>query len=285
MTREETRNLLKTAQTSKVVNPFTRALAPPFIGRRRDFYIPKVPSNPRNIPNVNTYMNVFYISYIYKFATSSHAKPKLFEATSLTWLLARSRVSPFGKSSYAVTSELGLQRIPEFRRLPISWSRTSSQVRDLRSFAGLRLQIFTGSQLPSFAGLRLQIFASSRLRSFAGSRFQIFASSPLRSFAGSRFQIFASSRLRGFAGLRFLKTHFTNFIIPDVSRVTGFPEFPNTSPSGKRVDSDDPIPRKSQNFGKKRHPRNVGVDTRPPEISQRSNRGGFLKLPPPRPYK
>jgi hypothetical protein len=123
---------------------------------------------------------------------------------------------------------LGVQRIPEFRRLPISWPRTSSQVRDLRSFAGLRLQIFTGSRLPSFAGSRLQIFASSRLRSFAGSRFQIFASSRLRSFAGSRFQIFASSRLRGFAGLRFLKTHFTNFIIPDVSRVTGFPEFPTT---------------------------------------------------------
>jgi hypothetical protein len=49
----------------------------PFIGRRRDFYIPNVSSNPRNIPNVNTYMNVFYISYIYKPATSSHAKPEL----------------------------------------------------------------------------------------------------------------------------------------------------------------------------------------------------------------
>jgi hypothetical protein len=90
MTQEETRNLLKTTQTSKVVNPVTRALVPPFIGRRRDFYIPKVPSNPRNIPNVKTYMNVFYISYIYKLATSSHAKPRLFEATSLTWLLASS---------------------------------------------------------------------------------------------------------------------------------------------------------------------------------------------------
>jgi hypothetical protein len=31
---------------------------------------------------------------------------------------------------------------------------------------------------------------------------------------------------------------------------------------------------------KKRHPQNVGVDTRPPEISQRSNRGVFAKLPP-----
>jgi hypothetical protein len=57
-TKEETKNLLKTAYASKVVNPFTRALVPPFIGRRRDFYIPKIPSNLRNIPNVNMYMNV-----------------------------------------------------------------------------------------------------------------------------------------------------------------------------------------------------------------------------------
>jgi hypothetical protein len=33
MTLKEIKNLLKTAQTSKVVSPFTRALAPPFIGR------------------------------------------------------------------------------------------------------------------------------------------------------------------------------------------------------------------------------------------------------------
>jgi hypothetical protein len=30
---KETKNLQKTALASKVVNPFTRALAPPFIGR------------------------------------------------------------------------------------------------------------------------------------------------------------------------------------------------------------------------------------------------------------
>jgi hypothetical protein len=64
MTQEGTKNLQKTALTSKLMNSFTRALAPPFIGRRRDFYIPKVPSNLWNIPNVNSYMNVFYISYI-----------------------------------------------------------------------------------------------------------------------------------------------------------------------------------------------------------------------------
>jgi hypothetical protein len=90
MTQKETKNLLKTAQASKVVNPFTRVVAPPFIGRRRDFYILKTPSNLKNIPSVNMYMNVFYISYIYKHATSSHTKPGLFETTSLTFLLADS---------------------------------------------------------------------------------------------------------------------------------------------------------------------------------------------------
>jgi hypothetical protein len=33
----ETKNLRKPVLASKVVNPFTRALVPPFIGRRRDF--------------------------------------------------------------------------------------------------------------------------------------------------------------------------------------------------------------------------------------------------------
>jgi hypothetical protein len=80
----------KTARTSKVVNPFTRALAPPFIGRRRDFYIPTLPLNSKNIPSVNTHTNVFYISYIYKPATSSHVEPGLFETTTLTLLLASS---------------------------------------------------------------------------------------------------------------------------------------------------------------------------------------------------
>jgi hypothetical protein len=101
-----------------------------------------------------------------------------------------------------------------------------------------------------------------RLQGFAGSRFQIFTGSRLQGFAGSRFQIFTGSRLQGFADSRFhifigsttLKTHFMNFVKLDVSRVTGFPEFPNTSPSGKRVDSDDPIPRKPSNLSKKTSP-------------------------------
>jgi hypothetical protein len=61
VTLKETKNLLKTTLALKVVNPFTRALVPPFIGRQRDFYILKIPSNLRNISSVNMYMNVFYI--------------------------------------------------------------------------------------------------------------------------------------------------------------------------------------------------------------------------------
>jgi hypothetical protein len=81
---QETKNLWNLVLASKVVNRFTRALAPPFIGRQRDFNLQKIPSNIRNIPSVNTYMNVFYISWfaglishIYKPATSSHVKPRL----------------------------------------------------------------------------------------------------------------------------------------------------------------------------------------------------------------
>jgi hypothetical protein len=85
--RKETKNLPQVAQVPKIVNPFTRALAPPFIGRRRDFYIPKTPSSSKNIPSVNTYKNVFSFSYIYKPATSSHSKSGLFGTTTLTLLL------------------------------------------------------------------------------------------------------------------------------------------------------------------------------------------------------
>jgi hypothetical protein len=108
----------KTARTSKVVNPLTRALTLPFIERRRDFYIPTVPLNSKNIPSVNTYTNVFYISYIYKPATSSHVKLGLFEMATLTLLLASSRMFSFRKSSRTVTHELVLHHIPEFHRFP-----------------------------------------------------------------------------------------------------------------------------------------------------------------------
>jgi hypothetical protein len=76
------------------------------------------------------------------------------------------------------------------------------------------------------------------------------------------------------------RTCFMNFDNSTFRGCKCFIELPNTSPSGKWVDSDDPFPRKLSNFGKKCHPRNVGVHMCPPENSQRSNRGDFLKLPP-----
>jgi hypothetical protein len=57
---KETKILRKSVLASKAVNPFTRAHSPPFIERRRDFYISKIPLNLGNIPNVNMYTNVFY---------------------------------------------------------------------------------------------------------------------------------------------------------------------------------------------------------------------------------
>jgi hypothetical protein len=152
------------------------------------------------------------------------------------------------------------------RTRPPSYSRIS-QIPEVRGSASSRFRAIARSRLRGFESSGFQTTVRSRLRDFVSFRFQIFASSRLQDFVSFRFQIFSSFLL--------LKTYITNFINLDISRVTGFPEFPNTSPSGKRVDSDDPIPRTFQNFSKKRHPRNVGGDTRHPETSQRSNRGAF----------
>jgi hypothetical protein len=129
-------------------------------------------------------MNVFYISYIDKLATSSHAKLGLFEATSLTWLLAGSRISPFRKSSYAATSELGLQRIPEFRRLPISW---------FRRFMIPGLHRITTSRASQVQGFRSSQVRDSQASQVQGSRF-----SQVRNSRASQVQDSRSSRVRDF---------------------------------------------------------------------------------------
>jgi hypothetical protein len=138
---KETTNLWKPILSSKVVDPFTRALASPFIGRRRDFYIPRITSNLRNIPSVNMYMNVFYISwftglisYIHKPAISSHFKPWL-----LSWRLwldsflipnllfmkitahcnSRIKTSPDSRTSQIPDFKTSQFLIPELRRFLI----------------------------------------------------------------------------------------------------------------------------------------------------------------------
>jgi hypothetical protein len=98
----------------------------------------------------------------------------------------------------------------------------------LPNLSSSRLPNFTDSRFHDFAGSWLRVFTSSRLRGFAGSWLRVFTSSRLRGFVGSRLRIIARSRLLGFASSLFLKTYFTNFMNLDVSRVTGFPEFPNS---------------------------------------------------------
>jgi hypothetical protein len=91
---------------------------PPFIGRRRDFYIPTIPLKSKNIPSVNAHTNVFYISYIYKLATSSHAKPGLFWDDNFDFASRWFVNALVRKFSCTVIPELVLHHIPEFRRFP-----------------------------------------------------------------------------------------------------------------------------------------------------------------------
>jgi hypothetical protein len=140
------------------------------------------------------------------------------------------------------TSELHLFETPD--RCTFA-TLEASQVQDSRSshirdFGASQVQDSRSSHIRDFGASQVQDSRSSHIRDFEALQVQDSRSSHILHFeasAGSRFQIFVNSV--------FLKTHYMNFIYLDVSRVTGFPEFPNTSPSGKRVDSDDPIPRQS----------------------------------------
>jgi hypothetical protein len=132
------------------------------------------------------YTNVFYISYIYKPATSSHTKSELFETASLTWLLTDSRISPFRKSSCAATSELDLQQILKFRRLPISWFcrfMTSS----LHKFATLELRRFKIPDLRKFTTSELRRFKIPDLRRFKILENSFHEFHTTRRFEGDRF--------------------------------------------------------------------------------------------------
>jgi hypothetical protein len=196
MTQEETKNLPQTAQAYKVVNPFTRALAPPFIGRRRDFYIPKTPSSSKNIPNVNTYMNVF----------SSH---------TFTSLPLVHTLNPDFLRRHLWLCFLLVCESPRSGNLHVPWLSNSSSI-ILPNFTDSR-----SSRLCRFMGssLWLRVFTNSRPRSFAGPRFQAIARTRLRGFESSGLQTTAHSHLRDFASFR-LQIHAISLSLKTYSRIS-----------------------------------------------------------------
>jgi hypothetical protein len=142
--------------SSLVVNLFTRALGHPFIGRHRDFYIPRLPSNLENIPSVNMYINDFYILwfaelilYIYSLATSSHFKPGL-----LRWCFWLG--SPWLPKLYSWKTpligvpELRLLQTPKFRRFQVSWTSPISRLPNFAGSRSLELHQFQTPELRRF---------------------------------------------------------------------------------------------------------------------------------------
>jgi hypothetical protein len=148
------------------------------------------------------YMNVFYNSYIYKPATSSHTKPGLFEMMSLTLLLTDSWISPFRKSACAVTSELDLQQIPEFRRLPISWF-CRFMTSGLREFSTSKLRWFEIPDFREFVTSGLRRFKIPDLREFATSGLRRFKILDLREFDVPENSFHKFHKPRRFEGDRF----------------------------------------------------------------------------------
>jgi hypothetical protein len=110
----------------------------PFIETQKDFYIPKLPSNLENIPSVNMYKNALYIpwftgliSYIYKFATSSHFKPGLLRwclwlGFFLTPNLLFTKITAHWGSRIKTSPNSRTSQIPDYR---------TSQISDSQNFA------------------------------------------------------------------------------------------------------------------------------------------------------
>jgi hypothetical protein len=96
------------------------------------------------------------LSYIYKPATSSHAKPGLFETTTLTLLLASLWIFPFRKPSRTVTPELVLHHTPEFQRFP--------------KFMAPQVHGFESSRICDFEASQVQDSEPSRVRDSEASR-------------------------------------------------------------------------------------------------------------------
>jgi hypothetical protein len=128
-----------------------------------------MPSNQKNIPNVNTYMNVFYISYIYKPATSAHVKPGLLrQRLWLGFLLFANLlfIKTFTRYNLRTWSSVDFR----FSQIPIpDCDFGTSQVRDSRS-----------SQIHDFGASQVQGSRSSQVRDFRASQVQDSRSSQVR---------------------------------------------------------------------------------------------------------
>jgi hypothetical protein len=134
--------------------------------------------------------------------------------------------------------------------------------------------------------LSLYEFGTSKLRRFKIPSHRTFATPRLREFRISDHRAFATPRLR-----EFQIPDLREFFVPEnifhefhePRRFEGrqvFLNSPTLAPQGRGL---TPTIRFHERFRisvKKRHPRNVGGDTRHSETSQRSNRGVFAELPP-----
>jgi hypothetical protein len=112
-------------------------------------------------------MNVFFISYIYKPATSSHPKPGLFETTTLTLLLTCLWIPLF------MTFEPDSRWIPESPVFRNSWLRRF-EIPDRCVFATLRLRKFKIPDHREFATPRLRRFKIPDHREFTTTGFRRF---------------------------------------------------------------------------------------------------------------
>jgi hypothetical protein len=131
------------------------------------------------------------------------------------------------------------------REFPCSWLQNQTSDR----FLNFPLLKFVTSPVRDSRLSHVHDSESSQVQDSWKSRIRDPEASPVRDSWKSHVRDSEASRIQDSWKSRMLcpwKTHHKNFVKLDVSRVTGFPEFPNTSPSGKRVDSDDPIPRKSE---------------------------------------
>jgi hypothetical protein len=162
------------------------------------------------------------ISYIYKPATSSHFKPKLFGTTSLTW------------SSI------------DFRNL----IREDHYLSRLTNWDSLSFPKFTGSWLPEFARFqsswnRQQTCDPRSIRQL----FHTMLEDQRIVCKTNRTHLWMSPcHESDFLSWGTFTNIFTNSATPTFWGWKLFPQFPNTSPSGKQVDSDDPFPQKSSEF-------------------------------------